>query len=119
MKHSILILTTFCFCTMMFSQENRLFSSQEQDFLENLTIRKDDTSLLYKKLFDDNALVKHTFSLPDYKLIYQQDVFNKSENSAIKQVMPVYEPRGNWKQKSIFPDNSMHHLLLIKPVKER
>ncbi len=109
----------FCFCTMTFSQENSLFSNQGQDFWEDLTLKKNDSSLLYKQLFNDKTLSKSSFLLPDYLQIDKQRVFLESENSATKHVMPVYKPKGNFKQKSIFPDNTMDHSIIIAPVKER
>lgn len=119
MKHAIIILTAFCFCTITFSQENSLFSYQDQGLWENQTIKKNDSSLLYNQLFKDKTLSTNSVLPLDYQLIYEQYAFNKSENSAIKHVMPIYKPNGKFKHKNIFPDTSMYHLLLIKPVKER
>ena len=119
MKHAIIILTAFCFCTITFSQENSLFTSQDQDLLDNLTIEKNDSSVLHKLLDNDKSAIKSTYSLPHYRRIYKRNAFLKSENSAIKDVMPVHEPKGKGKLKSIFPYDSIEHMLLVEPVNER
>jgi len=118
MKHSIIILVTCCFSAMVFSQERSLFSNQEQSLLENLTIKKNDSSLL-QELLNDKAQLRYAYTLPSFSNIIIQKQFLESENSAKKNPMPIYKPKGNFKQKSIFPDNTMNYYLLIEPVKER
>lgn len=119
MKLSILILTAFCFCSMLFSQEKSLFSNLEHNSLENLAIKKNDSSILYKQLFDGKDSLTSSFLLSDYEQTVRRKAFLESENSATKNPMPIYKPKGNYKHKSIFPDNTMKYYLLREPVKER
>lgn len=119
MKKYILVLSAICICSITYSQEKTLFSDQDRDLWEDLTIKKNDTSLLYKELFKDNSLAQNSYLLPDYKQIQKLRAFYNSENSALKHVMPIYIPKGDFKHKSLFPDNSMNHFIIVEPVKER
>ena len=119
MKRSVIIFTALCFSTMVFSQEKSLFSNQEQGLLGNLAIERSDSSLLYSQLLNDKESLKNAFLIPDYKQIVKRKTFLESENSATKDVMPIYKPKGNFKQKSLFPDDTINYLLRIEPVKER
>ena len=117
MKSYLLGVSLFYFSVASFSQNKSLFSKENNSF--DYTIKKNDSSLLHKQLFDNNTLPKNSFLLPGYEQISKRKTFLESENSATKDVMPIFKPKGNYKQRSIFPDNSMNHFLLIQPVKER
>jgi len=115
MKSHLFTLLLFCFCITCFSQDKSLFP-KEDSF--DYSIKTNDASLLYKQLLK-NSIASNSYVLPDYKAIEKKRTFIESENSAIKNVMPVYIPEGNFKQKTIFPDTTMSHSLIITPVKER
>lgn len=104
---------------MSFSQDKKLFSTEGQDLFDDLAIKKNDQSLVHKQLFGDKANSGISYLLKDYKDIAKRNSFLQSENSAIKDVMPIYIPEGEFKGKHIFTDGTMHHFIITQPVKER